>query len=59
MSGIHKNFKGKPGTVALYGDNITYVYHFWTPINDAVVNCKDIDTKIWHSLVRAWRFTIE
>ena len=45
MSAIHKNFKGKPGTVALYGDSITYSSHFWEPIKDGVVNCSDIDTK--------------
>lgn len=45
MADIHKNFKGKKGTVALYGDSITYVERFWTPIKDGVVNCKDIDVQ--------------
>jgi len=45
MAETHKNFKGKPGTVALYGDSITYVDRFWTSIKDGVINCEDIDTK--------------
>lgn len=42
MTDVHKKFKGEKGMVALYGDSITYVDAFWTPIKGNVKNSGDI-----------------
>ena len=32
MKQVHTNFKGKPGTLALFGDSITFSRAFWSPL---------------------------
>ena len=43
MTEIHKKFKGEKGSVATYGDSITYAKPFWSTIRNGVKNCEDID----------------
>jgi hypothetical protein len=45
MTDVHKNFKGKKGTVACFGDSITNAKEFWATIPNGTSNCKDINIK--------------
>jgi lysophospholipase L1-like esterase len=42
MTDVHKKFNGKKGSVATYGDSITYNEEFWTPIREDVTNIGDV-----------------
>jgi len=57
MQEVHKNFKGKKGTVVLFGDSITEDENFWTTMREGVKNAdfdaakaiKYIDKECWEN----------
>ena len=42
MKEVHNRFNGKKGSVATYGDSITYSEEFWTPIRGEVTDSGDV-----------------
>jgi hypothetical protein len=57
---IHARFRGKPGTLALFGDSITFSQAFWTPLRGNRRNASpDLERAIRraeaHLLPECWR----
>lgn len=60
MRAVHAKFTGKPGTLALFGDSITYSLAFWAPLETAPKELDDQTTKALktvrgHMLPDSWR----
>lgn len=59
MKAVHAKFTGTPGTLALFGDSITYSLAFWAPLEGAKAlpadDAKALETVRGHMKADSWR----